>query len=208
MKKYKIKEIFGPTIQGEGTFSGNVVMFVRFSGCNKWSGLEKHRASSACPFCDTDFVGGKLYNVQEIISSLKEKSDCRKLVLSGGEPTLQIDYTLLSYLVNAGYELHLETNGSKKLGQLRQFFKHVTLSPKQKMQDTKLEWANDLKLLYPPINDEMSIEDWKTYHAENRYLQPVWGDKTKENTEATIKKVTDNPELKLSLQLHKIIKVP
>lgn len=205
MKNYKVKEIFGPTLQGEGTHAGSVVMFLRFSGCNKWSGKPEHKPNSICSFCDTDFVGGDSMSIEEIIASLKSKSDCRTLVISGGEPTLQIDYALLSYLTNSGFELHLETNGSKSLGQLHQFFKHITLSPKQTIDETDLEFANDLKLLYPPIADGMAIEDWKKFPCHNVFLQPVWGKDTQHNTNLTIDKVLENPSCKLSLQLHKIL---
>ena len=105
MKTYTVKETFGPTIQGEGFSAGESVYFLRFSGCNKWSGREEDRASSACPFCDTDFFGGKKMSVQDITEELKElrtkgRSAKRILVISGGEPTLQIDEPLLRALLS------------------------------------------------------------------------------------------------------------
>jgi len=117
MKKYLVKEIFGPTIQGEGSYTGQACLFLRFSGCNKWSGRPEDKPNSICSFCDTDFVGGERMDSKEIIRRLGEiRGDIEILVLSGGEPALQVDEALCKELSEAGFELHIETNGSKKLG--------------------------------------------------------------------------------------------
>lgn len=208
MKKYMIKEIFGKTIQGEGTHAGKVVQFLRFSGCNKWSGRDEDRKKSICQFCDTDFVGGKAMFPSEIIEKLKANR-CKTVVISGGEPLLQVDRELLWFLTNSGFDLHLETNGSKSLGDLKNFFKHVTCSPKQTLQNTKLEECDDLKILYPPIAHGIAPDNFLSYKYKQGFLQPVTphGEDVSINLKLTIGKLYNLTKWKLSLQLHKIIGV-
>ena len=126
MKTYKVKEIFGPTIEGEGSKSGEVVFFLRLSGCNRWSGKEEDRADSICHFCDTDFLGGELLEKEAIVDRLLdmgsryyEDSHGNKIhprpfqlrvVISGGEPTLQMDYSLLRKLKESNFLIYVETN--------------------------------------------------------------------------------------------------
>lgn len=207
MSTYRVKSIFGPTLQGEGTHAGRVVTFLRLAGCNRWTGLEKHREQSICKFCDTDFRGGEPMTAAEIVDRLERQSPVRCVVISGGEPTLQIDYELLSAIQQAGFEIHLETNGSNALGELRQFINHITMSPKQPIDQCKLEYAEDIKLLYPPIHPEITLEKFDSFMTNNRYLQPVWDKDYQANLKATICRVLGNPDWKLSLQTHKIVGV-
>jgi organic radical activating enzyme len=207
MKTYLIKEIFGATIQGEGTYAGSLVMFLRFSGCNKWSGLEKHKPSSICNFCDTDFRGGDRLTAQNIVDKLKKESNCETVVISGGEPTLQLDENILSKLKNSGFILHLETNGSVSLGHLGRYFSHITLSPKQSIENTKLERCDDLKILHPYIHKDITQEKFKDYNYKQGYLQAVWNSKYDDNMKDTINKLYEIETWKLSVQLHKIIGV-
>lgn len=201
--KYTIKEIFGPTIQGEGTSIGLPVMFLRFAGCNRWSGREEDKKASICSFCDTDFVGGDKLTSQEIISRLDAiNNGCKDLVLSGGEPMLQIKEELVIALRRAGYKLHLETNGSTPLGKLYTFFSHITLSPKQSFEKTRLEAADDLKILYPWISKDITPEKFEQFDYGKLYLQPVYGFDVRKMFNVLIKY-----RAKLSPQLHKLLDV-
>jgi len=206
---YKVKEIFGPTIQGEGSYAGSCVYFIRLAGCNRWTGREKDREKSICKFCDTDFVGGESMERQEIVSKLLSLGAERgsNIVISGGEPTLQIDENLLIGLNDELFSIHLETNGSKKLGLLINYFDHVTLSPKQSMEQTKLEQCDDLKILHPSISEDISHEKFRDYKASERYVQPVMDDNYQSNIFESIELVTKDNNLRLSVQLHKIIGV-
>jgi len=112
MKTYMIKQIFGPTIQGEGSASGTVVCFVRFTGCNQWDGRPETKAASSCPFCDTDFRGGARMTAGEIVARVKLLSkNVVDVVLSGGEPALQADEALVSEFQLNGYTVHIEIIG-------------------------------------------------------------------------------------------------
>ena len=201
---YKVKEIFGPTIQGEGSASGTSVLFLRLTGCNRWSGRAEDKAKSVCSFCDTDFVGGDVMSAKQIAGKLASLSlTVKTVVISGGEPLLQVDENLLVELVNAGLVLHLETNGSKALKDLGQYFEHVSMSPKQPMAQTKLERCDDVKLLFPWIGPEIDYDNFKYFNSTQMYLQPVWeSDKNK-----ILEYIYSHPDLKLSAQLHKYMEL-
>lgn len=205
--KYMVKEIFGPTIEGEGKYSGTPVLFLRFTGCNKWSGRQEDKAASACPFCDTDFVGGDRLSAEEIIHQLKMCStDVKDVVISGGEPTLQLKEELISKLTAAGFELHLETNGSKEIS-VQSFIdmKWVTCSPKQSAEQTYIKEVDALKFLHPNINKEIVIQEFvEKYPDAEIYLQPVMDDNYELNLRQTIEECKRRG-YKLSLQIHKII---
>ena len=208
MKHYQIKEIFGPTIQGEGSHVGTVVKFLRFAGCNRWSGRAQDKTKSVCWFCDTDFLGGERLESAEILKRLEALGPCKSLVISGGEPALQIDAPLLTALTNAGYQLHLETNGSIALQELANFFTHITMSPKQSRSDTALERCHDVKILYPSPIALVSPEAFADFPAAHYYLQPLDdASKTAHNTEEAYTYCCAHPKWRLSLQIHKIIGV-
>lgn len=204
LKRYKVKEIFGPTIQGEGTHTGLVVTFVRFSGCNRWSGTPKTKAASICSFCDTDFLGGDMMTADEIANKVLT----RHVVLSGGEPLLQVDFELIATFNLRGVYIHIETNGSIDVPEdiMRRTF-HISMSPKQTIDKTKLRWANDIKLLYPAISPGITVEEFAFYPCNNRRLQPVWDEHYEENKRLTIEKVYKERDWKISLQLHKYLDV-
>jgi len=207
MKKYIIKEIFGPTIQGEGTYSGKAVVFVRFTGCNRWSGRAEDKAKSICSFCDTDFVGGDPYTPMQLVKALREKSEIEDIVISGGEPLLQVDENLLEVLEREGFKVHIETNGSMNREFLPFYTKHVTISPKQSREDTKLTICNDIKLLVPYISDAITIDNFNDFNAQNFYVQPVMNENYEDNVKLAIKLVKKYPKWKISLQTHKIMGV-
>lgn len=201
-KVYKISEIFGPTIQGEGTHSGKVVKFLRFAGCNKWNSKPEDKPKSICHFCDTDFTEKERLSRAQIIERLRELSGKSKIiVISGGEPLLQLDIPLAASLKNQGYELHVETNGSMPLKGLSRYIDHITMSPKQGPTSTKLEYCHDLKILYPYINEEITWTTFKNFQHQTAYLQPVWGTDLKPLLET----LYQNENLHLSMQNHKIL---
>jgi 7-carboxy-7-deazaguanine synthase len=207
VKQYMVKNIFGPTIQGEGSAAGTAVKFLRFAGCNRWSGLEEDRAKSICHYCDTDFRGGERLTAPEIVSRLNALGPVRTVVISGGEPTLQVDENILQHLVTAGYRLHLETNGSKALGDLFYYFTHITMSPKQPLSETKLEQSHDLKILWPPIHPEITPEGFASFKATNRFFQTVWDGNYESNLQVVLQKIYENPTWRLSVQMHKVLGV-
>jgi 7-carboxy-7-deazaguanine synthase len=205
---YRVKEIFGPTLQGEGSNAGTVVLFLRFAGCNRWTGLDKDRPLSICKFCDTDFRGGEPMTAYQISARLEQTSQIVKhVVVTGGEPTLQIDEELLRVLRGNGFVLHLETNGSRALGELRKYIHHVTMSPKQSLELTKLESTDDLKLLYPPISADITLENFNAFRSRNKFLQPIDDKDRDANLRATVCRLLGNPDWRLSLQTHKIVGV-
>lgn len=206
-KQYKVKSIFGPTLQGEGSMTGTCVSFLRLAGCNRWTGLEKDRAKSFCSFCDTDFRGGEKMTALEILDALNSSVRPKCVVISGGEPALQIDFELLSTLKQGGYKICLETNGSKALGDLHKLLDHVTMSPKQSLAETKLEGCDDLKILFPLSSPLVTPETFQSFPAKNKYLQPIMGVDYESNVARTIECIYKNPEWRLSLQTHKILGV-
>lgn len=209
MRKYLIKEIFGPTIEGEGSNAGKVVLFLRFSGCNKWQGTPETKADSVCTFCDTDFHGGERMTALDISESLRKLDNglCRDLVISGGEPLLQLDYELLRELT-IYWTIHIETNGSRILSdEMAGLITTVTMSPKQVRGDCMLRGCDDLKILYPPIHAGIAPDRFKDFPCKNKFLQPVMGDDYEINLEKTLQYLYKNPQWRLSLQIHKIIGV-
>lgn len=207
MKRYQVKSIFGPTLQGEGSHAGTCVVFLRLAGCNRWTGLEKDREKSFCKFCDTDFRGGEPKTSEEILSALNALSGPKRVVITGGEPTLQLDRELLSTLRHGGYEIHLETNGSRALGELHTLIDHVTMSPKQAVANTRIERCDDLKILFPLSNHLVTPEAFGSFPAKRKYLQPVMDEAYERNLKQTIERVYQSPEWRLSLQTHKILGV-
>lgn len=206
--KYKVKEIFGPTIQGEGYWSGSAVVFLRLTGCNKWSGRAEDKASSICSFCDTDFVGGDSLTADQIVEKLKALSeDVRHLVISGGEPLLQLDRALCIALRKEGFYISIETNGSKPLGELNGLIDHVTMSPKQPPKETKLEYCDDLKILYPFISPQITLESFGDFKHTRAYLQPIDDPDKSLNTFRAIQAIYKNSKVLLGVQLHKILEV-
>jgi len=206
VKKYKIKKIFGPTIQGEGSYIGKAVAFVRFAGCNRWSGREKDKEKSICKFCDTDFHGGTSMSGKEILDAVKA-TGCKTVILSGGEPTLQIDFFLLALLDAAKIEIHLETNGSNQLtAPMESLITHIAMSPKQSIEKTKLKRCSDIKILYPWISEDITIEKFASFTHGKMFVQPVEDDNYQENLKGAIKICTDF-DISISPQLHKLIKV-
>jgi len=210
MSRYRIKEIFGPTIQGEGSQTGLSVIFLRFAGCNRWTGRLEDKPSAVCWFCDTDFYGGTRMSSEEILERIRAVNTnnyADVIVISGGEPTIQLDRELCSDLVDAGFRLHLETNGSRDIAEYSEFIDHISCSPKQPLAETKLRAATDLKLLYPFLKGA-SPEMFSSFPAKNRFIQPIHGYDFDENVTQARDVILKYPDYRLSIQLHKVLGVP
>ena len=205
--KYRIKEIFF-TQQGEGKNTGKDFIFVRFSGCNLWSGQEKHRASAICKFCDTDFYGtdginGGKYQAKEIIEKIKSlwiSADSQiRVVLTGGEPLLQVDKGLISALKKENIYIAVETNGTLEAPDGIDW---ICMSPKANTE-IKLKKGSEVKVVYPQKNlnpDNFNVLDFKNF-----YIQPMDSENYEDNVSQSVKYCMQNPSWKLSLQTHKIL---
>ena len=200
-KKFSVKEIFY-TVQGEGFHIGRPAVFVRFSGCNMWSGREQDKKESACPFCDTDFIGGNQYTEAALVSAILEQwgnySTKPFVVLTGGEPALQITESFVDLLSAYGAEIAVETNGSVALAGAKKCW--VTVSPKK--LPMSLYEADEVKLLFPLSSvkpaDAMKIK------ASRYSLQPIDGPGLEENKIAAIEYCKHNPAWRVSIQAHKV----
>ena len=205
--KYRIKEIFF-TQQGEGKNTGKDFIFVRFSGCNLWSGQEKHRASAICKFCDTDFYGtdginGGKYEVKELIEKIKSlwiSADSKiRVVLTGGEPLLQVNEGLISALKKENIYIAVETNGTLEAPDGIDW---ICMSPKANTE-IKLRKGSEVKVIYPQKNlnpDNFNVLDFKNF-----YIQPMDSENYEDNVSQSVKYCMQNPNWKLSLQTHKIL---
>ena len=205
--KYRIKEIFF-TQQGEGKNTGKDFIFVRFSGCNLWSGQEKHRASAICKFCDTDFYGtdginGGKYQAKELIEKIKSlwiSADSQiRVVLTGGEPLLQVDEGLISALKKEDIYIAVETNGTLEAPDGIDW---ICMSPKANTE-IKLRKGSEVKVIYPQKNlnpDNFNVLDFKNF-----YIQPMDSENYEDNVSQSVKYCMQNPNWKLSLQTHKIL---
>ncbi len=203
---YSIKEAY-LTIQGEGVHTGRVAVFVRFSGCNLWSGKEADRANAVCTFCDTDFVGtdgpggGKFSSANEVVQAIEaiwgSAPEGRMVVFTGGEPGLQLDVDLVIALKRCGFFVAIETNGTVPIPDSIDW---VCVSPKADSQ-VVVTWGDELKLVYPQQGQEPHVfEKWDFKHF---LLQPMDGKHTDANTRASIDYCLKNPTWRLSVQTHK-----
>lgn len=193
-KTYRINEIFY-SLQGEGRWSGRPAVFIRFSGCNL-----------RCPFCDTNFKTHSDMTLADIIDAIREWKNCGFVVLTGGEPTLQLDAKLVEALHNEGFYVAIESNGTKPMPVRVDW---VTISPKAAYVENAqpaIESCQELKVVYDGEHEPSKFG----ITAENLYIQPCdTGDaiKNKEIIRRCIDWVKEHPEWKLSLQTQKIINV-
>jgi len=212
---YSVKEIYY-TLQGEGAQTGRPAVFLRFAGCNLWTGREKDRARAICNFCDTEFVGtdgpggGKFANAALLAAAVMAKwpddsaSDQRFVVCTGGEPLLQLDDAVIEALHDAGFEIAVETNGTlEALSGLD----WICVSPKAGTALVQTT-GNELKLVYPQPEPEAQPERFVDMAFAHFYLQPMDGADSAKNTQAVIQYCLANPHWKLSLQTHKIVGIP
>ena len=205
---YAVKEMF-LTLQGEGVNAGRRAVFVRFAGCNLWSGREQDRASAVCRFCDTDFVGtdglggGKFADAGALVAAVAGfwgtgQAD-RFVVLTGGEPMLQVDDALVDALHDAGFRIAIESNGTLAV---HSGIDWVCISPKAGSEVVQRS-GDELKLVWPqPGTDIDAIETWDFAH---RLLQPMDDAAGQANVDAAIALVMERPHWRLSLQTHKLL---
>ena len=204
---YRIKEIYF-TQQGEGSNTGRDFVFVRFSGCNLWSGKEKNRKSAICQFCDTDFYGtdginGGIYSATQLIEKIKSlwvsRDDNIAVVLTGGEPLLQVNDELVAALKQEQIYIAVETNGTLDAPD---HIDWICMSPKANTE-IKLKKGNEIKVIFP--QESLDPEKFSFFDFSEFYLQPMDSNKYQENLNATITYCQKNPKWKLSLQTHKIL---
>ncbi|GLI97738.1 7-carboxy-7-deazaguanine synthase [Sphingobium sp. BS19] len=205
---YAVKEMF-LTLQGEGMQAGRRAVFLRFAGCNLWSGREVDRASAICRFCDTDFVGtdgaggGKFADADAIVAAVSgfwgPGEAGRYIVLTGGEPMLQVDDSLVDALHAAGFEIAIETNGTLPV---HPGIDWVCVSPKAGSEVVQKS-GNELKLIWPQAgSDYETMEGWTFDHW---LIQPLDDPDAVRNVEAAIAFVMERPQWRLSLQTHKAL---
>ncbi len=202
---YSVKEIF-PTLQGEGVQTGCRAVFLRFSGCNLWTGREQDRDDANCTFCDTDFVGGDRYDdasgLVQAVARHWSGGGVPLVVVTGGEPALQLDEALVDALHDAGFKIAIETNGTKPLPAGIDW---ICVSPKA---DTHLvvTAGDELKLVYP--QDLAPPEQFETLAFDHFLLQPMDGPDQARNIKMAADYCLSHPKWRLSLQTHKMIGLP
>ena len=211
---YSVKEIFY-TLQGEGANAGRAAVFCRFAGCNLWNGSEADRASAICQFCDTDFVGtngingGRYATAAELAGAVRriwkpvfDNSSRPLVVCTGGEPLLQLDEELVRSFHSFGFEVAVETNGTK---QPPEGIDWVCVSPKAGAE-LVLRSGDELKLVFPQA--ECAPEQYEDLDFRHFFLQPMDGYDSELNTRKVVEYCLANPRWRLSLQTHKILGIP
>jgi 7-carboxy-7-deazaguanine synthase len=206
---YSVKEIFY-TLQGEGANSGTPAVFCRFAGCNLWSGREEDRLTAICQFCDTRFVGtdgiggGKFATATDLgdaILSRWPRADTqhRFVVLTGGEPGLQLDSALIEALHSRRFRIAIETNGTVALPDGVDW---ICVSPKAGTELLTIA-GDELKLIYPQHGAEP--EAFENMRFRHFFLQPMDGPDRQRNTSLAVAYCQANPKWRLSVQSHKMI---
>lgn len=209
---YSVKEIYY-TLQGEGAQTGRPAVFLRFAGCNLWSGREEHRLEAVCRFCDTEFVGtdgpggGKFETSAELAVAIQRawpaaaESNRPYVVCTGGEPLLQLDEELIAALHAAGFEIGVESNGTLAAPAGIDW---LCISPKGSapvMQQS----GHELKLVYPQQEAEAEPGNFVDLQFEHFFLQPLDDAELEQNTRRAIEYCLANPRWRLSVQTHKIL---
>ena len=208
---YAVKESF-LTLQGEGVQSGSRAVFLRFAGCNLWSGREQDRATAQCNFCDTDFVGtdgeggGKFRSADELAARVEQlwgdSREQRLAVITGGEPMLQLDEALVDSLHARGFRIAVETNGTLPA---TPGIDWICVSPKAGT-DIIQRSGNELKLVWPQEGiDPAELESWEFEHF---LVQPMDCEQRQAAMDAAVLLAMDRPKWRLSLQAHKVIGLP
>jgi 7-carboxy-7-deazaguanine synthase (Cx14CxxC type) len=209
---YSVKEIYY-TLQGEGAQTGRAAVFLRFAGCNLWSGLERDRDQATCQFCDTDFVGtdgpngGKFPDAASLARAVRAEwpSHVRGtpyVVCTGGEPLLQLDSAAIAAFKDQGFEIGIETNGTMlpPAG-----IDWICVSPKADAEQ-KLKRGDELKLVYP--QEKAQPERFADQDFTHFFLQPMDNAARAANTEAATAYCLSHPQWRLSLQTHKLLGIP
>lgn len=204
---YQVKEIFY-TLQGEGANAGRPAVFCRFAGCNLWSGREQDRNTAICRFCDTDFVGtngslgGKFAGADELARRIETLwpvgAGQRFVVMTGGEPLLQLDGALIDALHARDFAIAVETNGTLAAPAGIDW---LCVSPKAGAPWVQRE-GQELKVVWP--QPQLALDELEAASFTHRYLQPMDNPERQRNTEACIQLCLARPAWRLSLQTHKI----
>ncbi|HEU5481701.1 MAG TPA: 7-carboxy-7-deazaguanine synthase [Sphingomicrobium sp.] len=208
---YAVKELF-LTLQGEGVQSGSRAVFLRFAGCNLWSGREQDRAAAQCNFCDTDFVGtdgpsGGRFDSPEALADAVERAwgerrDGRLVVITGGEPMLQLDDGLVDSLHRRDFRVAVETNGTLPAVEGLDW---ICVSPKAGT-DVVQRSGDELKLVWPQDGiDPVELEEWDFEHF---LVQPMDCAEREAAVEAAVRLAMERPRWRLSLQAHKVVGLP
>jgi organic radical activating enzyme len=203
-RRYLVKEMFGPTLQGEGAHAGRACVFLRFAACNL-----------ACKGCDTDFSpeGATRMDAAEIVERLIEldRHAARMVVVTGGEPSLQWDAPLADAIRAAGFRAHMESNGTTPLAAPVDW---LTVSPKPQWHEGRFALADGLPISECKVVVDATVDDAvlagyeARYRCEHWFLQPWMDDRYGEHLRRAIELVSRRPRWRLSLQLHKVVGVP
>jgi 7-carboxy-7-deazaguanine synthase len=212
---YRVKELF-PTLQGEGARTGRAAVFCRFTGCNLWSGHEEHRSTAVCQFCDTDFVGtdgpgGGVFATAEALAAAAEerwieglgpdgRDEARYVVCTGGEPLLQLDEALIDAFHDRGFEIAIETNGTKPVPAGIDW---VCVSPKAGAE-LVVTRGDELKVVVP--QEGLDLDALAQLDFVHRFAQPMDG--RAGSTEWAVAWCRAHPAWRLSLQTHKLLGIP
>lgn len=203
---YLVKEVFGPTLQGEGVHAGRPCVFLRFAVCNL-----------ACTWCDTDFAadGAEEMTAEEIVARLvdTDRGGSRLVVVTGGEPTLQWDAPLAAALRAAGFTCHMESNGTREL---KAPVDWLTVSPKPQFHDGRFHLlpapqvpADECKVVVDDSVDATMLDDYRARYTCRHYsLQPCMGADYQRHLQRTLELLQERPSWRLSLQLHKLLGLP
>jgi 7-carboxy-7-deazaguanine synthase len=208
---YAVKEAF-LTLQGEGVQAGSRAVFLRFAGCNLWSGREQDRASAQCNFCDTDFIGtdgeggGQFADAEPLAAHVEGLwgggKDRRLVVITGGEPMLQLDEDLIAALHERGFQVAVETNGTLRAAEGLDW---ICVSPKAGTTVVQRS-GNELKLVWPQEGiDPAELESW---NFENFLVQPMDCADRDAAMKAAIALAMERPKWRLTLQAHKVVGLP
>ncbi|MEM8584927.1 MAG: 7-carboxy-7-deazaguanine synthase [Bacteroidota bacterium] len=207
-KYYLVKEVFY-TLQGEGAQAGRPAVFLRFSGCNLWSGLEEDRNDAICKFCDTDFRGSDGLNggrytkseLSDLVASLWPGGGQPYVVCTGGEPLLQLNEPLIDSLHKAGFEIAVETNGTIPVPAGIDW---ICVSPKANAP-LKQTSGHELKLVYPQTESSAQPACFADMDFDNFYLQAMDGPRLAINLNLAVDYCLAHPQWKLSVQTHKVV---
>ena len=208
---YNVKECF-LTLQGEGVQAGSRAVFLRFAGCNLWSGREQDRAAAQCNFCDTDFVGtdgeggGKFRSADDLASHVEalwgDDREHRLVVITGGEPMLQLDDALVEALHARGFRVAVETNGTLPAVAGLDW---ICVSPKAGTEVVQRQ-GDELKLVWPQNGiDPAELESWEFDHF---LVQPMDCAERRQALDAAINLAMERPKWRLTLQAHKVVGLP
>lgn len=207
---YSVKEIYY-TLQGEGAQTGRPAVFLRFSGCNLWSGREVHRQTAVCHFCDTAFVGtdgpggGKFESAAALAEAVANAWPAGEgspyVVCTGGEPLLQLDRRAIDALHAAGFQIGVETNGTLVAPSGIDW---LCVSPKGTAPVVQT-CGDELKLVYPQVEPEAQPGCFEDLEFEHFFLQPLDSEDRESNTQAVIRYCLEHPRWRLSLQTHKFL---